>query len=229
VIEAVLFDWGGTLSTYVPVDLLDMWRAAARVLAPDDPEPVAAALLAAEEHWWRTNIAAGDRSGTTADLLRSVAAEAHVDLLTLAQEAYHGAWEPTVAHDPAAVGVLTALRERGLRTGLLSNTHWPRDLHERWLADAGLRDLLDVRLYTSDMTHMKPHPQAFHALAAAVGVSPQHAVFVGDRPRDDVSGAQGVGMRAVLLAGRPVEQWPVQPDAVVADLSELLAVVDAWR
>ncbi len=47
----MLFDWGGTLSTYVPVDLLDMWRAAARVLAPDDPEPVAAALLAAEDAW----------------------------------------------------------------------------------------------------------------------------------------------------------------------------------
>jgi hypothetical protein len=48
-VEAVLFDWGGTLSQHVPVDLLDMWRAAARVLAPDDPEPVAQALLEAED------------------------------------------------------------------------------------------------------------------------------------------------------------------------------------
>ena len=50
-VDAVLFDWGGTLSVHADVDLLQMWRAAAQVLAPDDPEPVATALLAAEERW----------------------------------------------------------------------------------------------------------------------------------------------------------------------------------
>ena len=67
-------------------------------------------------------------------------------------------------HDPHAVPALTALRERGLRTGLLSNTHWPRPLHERWLADAGLLGLLDVRVYTSDLQHLKPHREAFETL-----------------------------------------------------------------
>ena len=227
-LRAVLFDWGGTLSTHVDVDLLDMWRAAAAVLAPDDPEPVAAALLAAEDAWWRTNVAAGDRSGTTEELVRSVARETHLDVPG-ALAAYHAAWELTVAHDPDAVAVLTALRARGLRTGLLSNTHWPRALHERWLAAAGLLELLDVRLYTSDMGHMKPHPQAFQALLDAVGVAAHEAVFVGDRPRDDVSGAQGIGMRAVLLTGRPVEAWDVVPDATLTALAGLVELVDGWR
>ena len=226
-VEAVLFDWGGTLSTHVDVDLLQMWRAAAVVLAPDDPEPVAAALLAAEDQWWRACVAAGDRSGTTEQLVRSVARETHLDVAA-ALDAYHDAWGLTVAHDADAVTVLTGLRERGLRTGLLSNTHWPRGLHERWLADAGLLELLDVRLYTSDMTHMKPHPRAFGALLDAVGVAPQHAVFVGDRPRDDISGAQAVGMRTVLLTGRPVEPWDVVPDATLPSLSGLIELVDAW-
>jgi putative hydrolase of the HAD superfamily len=227
-VEAVLFDWGGTLSVHTPVDLLEMWRAAARVLAPDHPEPVAAALLAAEDEWWRSCVAAGDRSGTTEQLVRSVARETHLDVAG-ALAAYHAAWGPTVAHDPDAVAVLTALRERGLRTGLLSNTHWPRALHERWLAEAGLLDLLDVRLYTSDMTHMKPHPEAFAALLSAVGVGPHEAVFVGDRPRDDISGAQGVGMRTVLLTGRPVEPWDVVPDASLPSLAGLVELVEAWR
>ena len=226
-IEAVLFDWGGTLSTYVPVDLLDMWRAAARVLAPDDPEPVAAALLAAEDEWWRAATAAGDRSGTTEQLVRSVARETHLDVAG-ALSAYHDAWEVTVTHDPAAVPVLTALRERGLRTGLLSNTHWPRELHERWLGEAGLLELLDARVYTSDLAHLKPHPEAFHALLDAVGVAPERAVFVGDRLRDDIAGAQGVGMRTVHLVGRPVEGWDVVPDAELATLDGLVELVDAW-
>jgi putative hydrolase of the HAD superfamily len=226
-LRAVLFDWGGTLSTYRPVDLLEMWRAAARVLAPGDPEPVARALLAAEERWWRESTASGDRSGTTEELVRSVAERTHLDVPG-ALAAYHGAWEQTVGHDPDAVRVLDGLRARGLRTGLLSNTHWPRALHERWLAEAGLLDRLDVRLYTSDLAHMKPHPEAFAALLSAVGVGAAEAVFVGDRPRDDVWGAQRAGLRAVLLAGRPVEPYDVEPDAVLPGLAGLLDLVDAW-
>ena len=227
-VDAVLFDWGGTLSEHVAVDMLDMWRAAARVLAPDDPEPVAAALLEAETHWWQTSVAAGDRSGTTEQLVRSVARETHLDVAG-ALSAYHAAWDVTIRHDPAAVPVLTALRQRGLRTGLLSNTHWPRALHERWLAEAGLLDLLDVRLYTSEMRHMKPHAEAFRALLGEVGVAPERAVFVGDRLRDDVGGAQALGMRTVHMTGRPVEPWDVVPDAELVTLDGLVELVDGWR
>jgi putative hydrolase of the HAD superfamily len=228
-LEAVLFDWGGTLSVYEPVDMLGMWRIAAAVLAPDDPEPVAQRLLAAEDHWWRVHVAAGDRSGTTEELIRSVAAETGLDVVAAAQSAYLSAWGETVAHDPCAAEVLRELRRRGLRTGLLSNTHWPRAVHEQWLAKDGLLDLLDVRLYTSDMTHMKPHREAFAALLAAVGVTdPARAVFVGDRPRDDIAGAKAAGMRAVLLTGRPVPPSDVTADAELADLSGLLDLVDSW-
>jgi putative hydrolase of the HAD superfamily len=229
-IEAVLFDWGGTLSTWADVDMLAMWQAAAEVLAPDDPAPVAQRLLAAEDHFWQVHVADGDRSGTTEDLLRSVAEETGVDVVAAAQAAYHGAWAETVRHDPDAVDVLTALKARGLRTGLLSNTHWPRSVHEEFLARDGLTDLLDVRLYTSDMTHMKPHAEAFRALLDAVGVDdPRRAVFVGDRPRDDIAGAKAFGMKAVLMTGRPVPAGDVEPDAVLTGLRGLVEIVDGWR
>jgi putative hydrolase of the HAD superfamily len=210
--------------------LFDMWRAAARVLAPQDPEPVAAALLAAEHDWWRRRVGEGDGtgSGTTEEIVRSVAEVTHLDV-SAALEAYHGAWEVTVDHDPHAADCLAALRASGVRTGLLSNTHWPRALHERWLDDAGLLDLLDARVYTSELAHMKPHREAFLALTTALDVRPGACVFVGDRPRDDVSGARALGMRTVLMTGRPVEGFPVEPDAELVDLSGLSALVAAWR
>jgi len=229
VIEAVLFDWGGTLTTHADQDLLEMWRAAADVLAPHDPEPLAQRLRDAELAWWHERVVDGDgsRSGTTEELVRSVEERTHLPVHE-ALAAYHGAWEEVVEHDPVAIAVLQGCRDRGWRTGLLSNTHWPRELHERWLAEAGLLDLLDARVYTSDLAHMKPHPEAFAALLAALGVPPARAVFVGDRPRDDVSGAQGVGMRAVLLTGRPVEPYAVAPDAALPSLDGLLDVLDGW-
>ena len=228
-IEAVLFDWGGTLSVHGDHDLLEMWRAAAEVLQPDDPEPLAGRLLEAELAWWHDRVVAGDgsRSGTTEELVRSVEQRTHVDVHG-ALAAYHGAWEATVEHDPAAERVLRGCRERGWKTGLLSNTHWPRDLHERWLAEAGLLDLLDLRVYTSDLGYMKPHPEAFGTLLRGLGADASRAVFVGDRPRDDVSGAQAAGMRAVLLTGRPVEGFDVVPDASLPSLAGLLDVLDGW-
>jgi putative hydrolase of the HAD superfamily len=229
-VQAVLFDWGGTLSVYADVDLLEMWHAAALVLSPHDPAPVAQRLLEAELHAWETHVAAGDQSFTTEELLRSVSAETGLDVLTAAQSAYLDAWAATVEHDPDAVPVLRALKERGIATGLLSNTHWPRSVHEHWLDKDGLLGLLDVRLYTSDMRHMKPHAEAFRALLDAVGVTdPGAAVFVGDRPRDDVAGAKAIGMRAVLMTGRPVPDGDVEPDAVLTGLAGLVDIVDGWR
>ena len=227
--RAVLFDWGGTLSVNRAVDVLATWRAAAAVLEPDDPAALAAALLAAEVRWWDDCTRTGDASGTTELLLRGVVPQAGDGDIGRALAAYHDAWEDTVEHDDAATEVLSGLRARGLRTGLLSNTHWPSALHDRWLAEAGLLQLLDARIYTSDLQHLKPHPEAFRALLNVLGVRPEDAVFVGDRLRDDIWGAQQVGMRTILLTGRPTPSYDVVPDAQVPELSDILAVIDGWR
>ena len=227
--RAVLFDWGGTLSVHHQVDVLATWAAAAAVLRPTDSAALAADLLAAEAQWWERCTLSGDASGTTELILRAVVPGAHDADIQVALAAYHAAWEATVEHDAAAVEVLTGLRERGLRTGLLSNTHWPRALHERWLEKDGLLSLLDARVYTSDLQHLKPHAAAFAALLNALDVPAGDAVFVGDRLRDDVWGAQQVGMRTVLLTGRPTPSHDVVPDASVPDLRDVLAVIDAWR
>jgi putative hydrolase of the HAD superfamily len=46
---------------------------------------------------------------------------------------------------------------------------------------------------------MKPHPSIFAAALARVGVRPEEAVMVGDSVRQDIEGALGAGMRAILL------------------------------
>jgi putative hydrolase of the HAD superfamily len=68
-----------------------------------------------------------------------------------------------------------------------------------------------------------------------VGVEqPERAVFVGDRPFDDIHGAKQVGMRAVLVPHSTIpdaQKGHVEgdPDAVVERLADVLAVVDGWR
>jgi putative hydrolase of the HAD superfamily len=230
-IEAVLFDWGGTLTTFHSVDLLDAWQVAAEVLAPNRADEVAAALLEAErEIWARTTTTM--RSATTAEVLHAASAAVGLPVEEALHEkavaSYLDHWAPTSHARPDARTTLHALRDRGLRTGLLSNTHWPRDRHEEWLARDGLLGLLDARVYTSDLDHVKPHAEAFRALLDAVGVDPQDAVFVGDRPWDDVEGARRMGMRTVWIRNGAVPAYDVEPDAVIDELGELVGVIDGW-
>ena len=87
-------------------------------------------------------------------------------------------------------------------------------------------ELLEVRAYTSNMSHSKPHREAFLHVLDRLGVAPNEAVMVGDRPIDDVWGTQQLGMRGVW---RPHPGSPplgaVEPDAVIQMLSELPALV----
>jgi putative hydrolase of the HAD superfamily len=65
---------------------------------------------------------------------------------------------------------------------------------------------------------------------AAVGMTdPSRCVFVGDRPIDDVHGAQQAGMRAVLIPNSDVPPYAAAtPDAVIGRLADLRALIESW-
>jgi HAD superfamily hydrolase (TIGR01509 family) len=240
VIDTVIFDWGGTLSPWATVDHLAGWRRVADVLHADDSERAAAladALLAADGARW---LAVRDehRAFTIAQVLADTAAHHPAELppalLDTALRAYRDYWFPHVPVDPEAAPMLAALRERGLRLGVLSSTAWPGEWHEELFRADGVLDLFDACVWTSDLEWTKPHPAAFHAAMDAVGaVDPARCVYVGDRLFDDISGAKRVGMRAVLVPHSPIPAVQqvavdVQPDAVLHRLADLPALLADW-
>jgi putative hydrolase of the HAD superfamily len=231
-IQAVIFDWGGTLSRWADIELLDMWRAAARRLAPDREEQLVKRLAAVEAATWRW-VNTTRRSATLHDILTTASRELGLDF----EEAVHAeaaehhlaAWTPHIKHDPEAAATLRALRDRGLTIGLLSNTHWPRHFHEQLLEADGLAELIDARVYTSELDWVKPHPAAFRAALDAIDLQdPTAAVYVGDRPYDDMRGARHAGMRAVWRANTHLPGGEAHADAVIHRLPELVDVVDGW-
>ncbi len=231
-IEAVIFDWGGTLSLFADIDMADMWRMAARHLAPDREDELCQRLIEVEQRAWQ-RVSVDQRAFRLAELLASASTEVGLDVaeavLEEAADHHLDSWTPHIVHDPDAAPMLRALRDRGLKIGLLSNTHWPRHFHEHFLERDGLADLIDARCYTSDMPYCKPHPEAFAAAMAGVGVEePTRVVFVGDRPYDDVWGAKSLGMKAVLRPNGLVPSFDVEPDAVIDALPELVDLVDQW-
>lgn len=117
---------------------------------------------------------------------------------------------------------LRALAARGLKLGLISNSH-------RCLASFQqhfeLEGLIAAAVSSSEHGYVKPHPSIFEAAMTLAGVGPGQSVMVGDSLTHDIEGARRAGMRAVLVhrAGTPVE---VPRDVtVVRDLSELPALI----
>ncbi len=93
----------------------------------------------------------------------------------------------------------------------------------------GIGDLVDAAVFSSEVGWRKPSPRIFSAALAALGATAAGTVFVGDRLREDVGGAHGAGMRAVLVERRGRQARDVgaveQPDAVVGSLRELPALL----
>jgi FMN hydrolase / 5-amino-6-(5-phospho-D-ribitylamino)uracil phosphatase len=242
VLEAVIFDWGGTLAPWVAMDHLAGWRGYADVLHPGDPDAaarVAAALLAADEARWRT-VNAEHRAfrldQVIADAGAALRAGGGPDLADHpeALAAYHRHWTAASYTRPEVAGVLTALRGRGLSLGVLSSTSWPGDWHEEFLRRDGVLHHFDACVWSSDLEWTKPHPEAFGAAMAAVGVTdPARCVYVGDRPYDDIHGAASAGMRTVLVphSDIPAHQTvpvDVRPDAVAHRFTDLPELIAGW-
>jgi putative hydrolase of the HAD superfamily len=225
-VDAVIFDWGGTLTPWHSIDAASLWSAVCVPhFGPTQAAQSAAALHAAEISLWQAS-AAEQRSATMMALFELAGVSPTEAFLA----SYISAWEPHTFTDPDVPGLFSYLRNCGIKVGVLSNTMWPRSWHEDVFRRDGVLDLIDGAVYSSEIDWTKPHQEAFRAAMSAVGVSdPAACVFVGDRPYDDVHGAQSVGMLAVLMPNSDVPPFAAAvPDAVVGRLAELRPLIESW-
>jgi putative hydrolase of the HAD superfamily len=122
---------------------------------------------------------------------------------------------------PDAAPGLRRLRARGLRLVVVSN--WDVSLSDV-LDGAGLAPLVDGVVSSAAAGARKPDPAIFDAALEAAGCAAGEAVHAGDSVENDVAGARGAGLRAVLVdrSGRADAPRDVE---VVAGLGELAAVI----
>jgi putative hydrolase of the HAD superfamily len=92
--------------------------------------------------------------------------------------------------------VLRTLAGRGLRIGLISNSH--RCLVS-FQSHFELQGLITAAISSSQHGYLKPHRSIFDAALKLLGVPAADAVMVGDSVGQDIEGARRAGMRAVLV------------------------------
>ena len=91
--------------------------------------------------------------------------------------------------------MLNALRQRGLRLGLITNGRAPFQEHN--IDALGITHYFKSILVSEAEGVRKPDPPIFERALRQLDVVAGEAVFVGDNPHADVAGAQAVGMKAI--------------------------------
>lgn len=118
---------------------------------------------------------------------------------------------------------LRRLRETH-KLGVVSDIWSRSDLYMQEFERAGVRELFDVIVFSSDHGHLKPSPYLFTKAIEAVAGDRAKIVFVGDSLRRDIAGAKAVGLSTVWLnaSNDTVEEDAPIPGLVIQDLRELL-------
>ena len=249
-VKAVLFDLGGTLLHYRDLQTEENERHFRRVtllglqyvsdaLAEAGHDMPAFEVLneRLDHHIWQAVqlMQEEQRSAFVEDAIRAALTDIDVmvsdDEWAEVRHAFYRAIDGTVFPREGIVETLSALEAEGYQLGLISNTFWAADLHDRHIHEHSFMDYFPLRIYTSDEAYVKPHPSPFEKALRALNTAPEEAVYIGDTPQIDVIGAQGAGLRAVLIQSPYVDGVPddIVPDAMIDELPDLLRVLATWR
>ncbi len=208
-LQAVLFDFDGTLATYK--SHLGLYVAAAAEYGV--PVTEAALRLTLDEGWrpWQTESGV-DHSAHSGSEEAFTALRAQLHAVRLAAAGASG--DPDIIAaiaaricelecDPAHFEVyedtlpaLRRLKAAGLYIAIVSNHIWR--LPE--VVDAlGLGACIDLVLTSARVGYRKPHPRIYRVAIETARCTPDAILFVGDSPSHDVEGPRAAGMRALLL------------------------------
>ena len=165
----------------------------------------------------------------------------HVDFWQLTTDALDYALDTVAVSDPAlrqklldlylqldaypeVKEVLTALKDAGLKTAILSNGS--PDMLSSAVQNAGLDSVLDVSLSVEDVGIYKPDPSVYQMAVDHFSITPQEVSFQSSNAWD-AAGAATFGFRVVWVNrfGQAPERLPDHPDFEVKTLAELPAIV----
>lgn len=207
-IKAVFFDWFNTLAQFHP-PRENMQASACRELGIEvAEEELGRGLLIADQFYSEENVRSplrnrsqSEQMGVYAKYERIALREAGVEIsdeiaLHITQRLGRVSPKLNFILFNDALPTLELLKQRGLILGLISNID--RDIIP-FCQDLGIAPYLAFVVTSQEAGADKPHPPIFLAALEQAKVKASEAVYIGDQYNIDIVGAQGVGIKAVLI------------------------------
>ncbi|HKB33141.1 MAG TPA: HAD family hydrolase [Candidatus Dormibacteraeota bacterium] len=225
----VLFDYGRTLVTfdYPTEDLLEVIREFRPRIEAEHGRRAPGARAILEHVLLPLEKIIGSTSEDEVEYMnvyRASWAEAGLalsdGLLHDILDAEQQCWDRAVRLDPDALQVLSWLGAHGIKRGVCSNAPFPPEMMRRQVDSNGISEMVDAIVFSSELGRRKPAPEVYRAALDAIGVDAPHALFVGDRVREDYEGPRAAGMRAVIFTAH-AEEPPPDGVPTISSLSEV--------
>jgi len=234
VLKAVLFDWGGTLmgDEWSDEIALEGHTAGLNAVARDGLPDAATFTRYLREHEAELFPLASedeiDIAAVMAGSFREHGAELTDDDVRLFLQAAQDVWSSYYVLADSTHALLEALRARGLKLALVSNTASPQWLLQPILERQGIAERVDTIVLSSEVGKRKPHPAIFERALRELGVDSSDALFVGDRLEADVLGASRVGMKTVQAVWFRADEGPqgIEADYQAFTQVDVLNVAD---
>jgi putative hydrolase of the HAD superfamily len=193
---AVVFDFYGTLTPVYPAEV---WTVHISRLAASLGVASQDLTRALDETYPERFIGAlGDARQTLRALAARMGAQVSEEQLDEAARLRQEIQESGFRLRPEALPVIGELRDRGLRTGLVSDC--TSELPEAW-PRLPVSAVIEAPVFSCVEGMRKPDPRLFRTVADRLGTDPGACLYVGDGGGRELTGSTAVGMRAVLLAG----------------------------
>ena len=214
-VRAVIFDLWNTIAEWPH----DRWAE----VRPRVAERLGLTLEEFDTRWYG-ELAHLRETGPIADVLArfDLSPDAAEDVLALRGDVTRQGLVPV----PGAAETIAELRDRGLRTGLI--TVCSEDVPRIW-PETLFHGLFDAEVFSSSVGLRKPDPRIYALALDELEVPASEAMFVGDGANDELAGAERVGMTSVMLEVPPEklpgEEQPEWDGLRIRSLPELLELV----
>lgn len=141
----------------------------------------------------------------------------------------HSAVDAEIHLAPNVATALDALRDRGVRVGIVCDVGMtPSTVLRAHLDRHGVLDRFDHWSFSDEVGCYKPAAAIFEHALAGLAASPERTAHVGDLRRTDVAGALAMGMTAVRYTGVYDDDSQPEPEAhhVLADHADLPSLLE---
>ena len=244
-IQAVLFDLGGTLHTSSSPPGRELWfarrlleRLADYGISPEaSPEALAESLsrnaeiykqetqltlreLPAPEIWSRYYLR---DYGISAERLAPFAEELSF---------LYDYERVRVMRRPHLKETMEALHRMGIRLGVISNII-STSVVPHFLREYGIAGYMETVVTSSETGIRKPSPDIFRVAEREMNLRPEELAYVGDTISRDVRGTRAAGWRLMIQIRNPgvahrdkgLENGPWKPDYLIDDLAEIPDII----
>jgi putative hydrolase of the HAD superfamily len=125
-----------------------------------------------------------------------------------------------------AIEVLSNLKSRGYRTGLISNASI--ETSTLW-NDTPLSPFIDAAIFSGPLGIMKPDRRIYLIVAEQFAVEPNHCMYVADGIGGELEGASQIGMYSVLIETTSEDTYEMRREiwhgSKISSLREILTLI----